>query len=81
MKLSELIKQASMAIEKYGDMDCHGYYAEDAYDYKFGQGEKFCFRVVRSDAGDDKSLPGISMTETDSEPSSVKATAVLFWEG
>ena len=80
MKLSELIKQASMAIEKYGDMDCQCFYADDAYDYRFGSGNTFCLRVVRSDAGDEQSLPGVSMTEADSKPSSVKSTAVLFWE-
>lgn len=80
MKLSELIKQASMAIEKYGDMDCHSFYAEDAYDYKFGEGNDFCLRIVRSDAGDDQNLPGISMPEAYSNSSGVKATAVLFWE-
>lgn len=80
MKLSELIKQASMAIEKYGDMDCHGFYAEDAYEYRFGAGNTFCLRIIRSDAGDAQALPGASMTEADSKPSSVKATAVLFWE-
>ena len=79
MKLSELINQVTRAYEEYGDLECHAFYEDDAYDYAFGDGADFCLRIVRSDAGDDKNLPGVSMTSPSREAPSIKATAVLFY--